>query len=85
MSWKADVFQDIIVSSDLSGLKRFPTDKLYNIPNLSGLKRFLTDNLFNLSHLSVKRAYFTDKFGFWGYLNQPTSCRSRVSENGYSP
>ena len=28
MSWKADVFQDIIVSSDLSGLKRFPADKL---------------------------------------------------------
>lgn len=69
MSWKADVFQDIIVLSDLSGLKRFPADKPYNIPHLSGLKRFLTDNLFNLSHLSVKRAYFTDKFGLGDYLN----------------
>ena len=56
MSWKADVFQDILVSSDLSGLKRFPADKLYNIPHLSGLKRFLTDKLFILNNLSGKRA-----------------------------
>lgn len=29
MSWKTSAFQDIVVSSDLSGLKRFLTDKLY--------------------------------------------------------
>lgn len=34
MSWKADVFQDIVVSSDLSGLKRFPADKLVQFESL---------------------------------------------------
>ncbi len=42
MSWKADVFQDIIVSSDLSGLKRFLTDNLY-LSHLSVKRAYFTD------------------------------------------
>lgn len=45
MSWKADVFQDIIVSSDLSGLKRFPADKLFILNNLSVKRAYFTDKL----------------------------------------
>lgn len=43
MSWKADVFQDIIVSSDLSGLKRFLTDNLFNLSHLSVKRACFTD------------------------------------------
>lgn len=47
MSWKADVFQDIIVPSDFVWIKTFSGGQNCDIPNLSGLKRFLADNLFN--------------------------------------
>lgn len=79
MSWKADVFQDIIVPSDFVRIKTFP-DRNCDIPNLSGLKRFLTDNLFNLSHLSVKYALFTDKLGLGTACATYLLPQSRISE-----
>ena len=45
MSWKADVFQDIVVSSDFVRIKTFSGGQTMNIPHSSGLKRFLTDKL----------------------------------------
>ena len=46
MSWKADVFQDIVVPSDFVLIKTFSGGRTMEFTNLSGLKSFLADKLY---------------------------------------
>lgn len=45
MSWKADVFQDFIVSSDFVRIKTFSYGQLFNLSHLSVKYALFTDKL----------------------------------------
>lgn len=69
MSWKADVFQDIIVPSDFVRIKTFSSGRAMEFTNLSRLKRFFYGQTLTHNNLSVKYALFTDKLGLGDCLH----------------
>lgn len=68
MSWKADVFQDIIVSSDFVRIKTFSGGQTVIFPFVR-VKTFSYGQTLTHNNLSVKYALFTDKLGIGDCLH----------------